>query len=165
MKERQKVKDAYSTALRLLSIRARSVAELEERLRKYEFTAGESSPVIERLKKLGYLDDEKYALGLAQSRVRNKNWGTLRITKDLAARGISKDLIQKAISGLGEQSDRTAAAAALKKWLRSKASPRLGGDRKTFERAYRHLCARGFPPQVVMRLLKTYDIDIPEEDI
>lgn len=145
--------DPLTSALRLLSYRARSVRETRERLLDKGFEAAEVDSAVEYLLEAGYLDDERYARDLVSSRVRNKGWGRTKIASDLRKRGVAEKAAAGALSGLDDESERSTAEGAARKWLRkSGRTPPL--DRKDFLRAFRHLKARGFATGVTMDVLK-----------
>ncbi len=143
--------DALNAALRLLSYRQRSVAELELKLKDKGFSQEEIAGAVEYLKDAGYLDDEAYAAALAQSRVRNKSWGPAKISADLAKKGIPPELARKAVEDVRLEQEATA-RAALEKWMRANGRACFAEDRG-FERAFRHLKARGFDAGVIMNVL------------
>lgn len=143
--------DALTAALRLLSYRPRSERELGERLRQKGFSEEETASALGYLTGAGYIDDKRFAVSLAESRVRNKGWGPAKIAADLAKKGISRETIKTALADIAP-AEEDAARAALAKWGRKNgaAAPIAG---KVFERAFRHLKARGFGPAVIMKVL------------
>lgn len=141
------------SALRLLSYRERTVKELKGRLLEKGFFEDEIGEVIAHLTDAGYLNDERYARSLVESRIRNKRWGRVRIRADLQKRGVPEDLIKAVLSELDETTETDTAREAYKKWLR-KSSAELPLDRKTFARAFRHLAALGFSQSVIITILE-----------
>jgi len=154
--------DAITASLRIISYRPRSVRELTEKLKEKGFAPGDIVAAIEHLTELGYLDDDRYAASLAESRTRNKGWGPAKIAADLARRGLGKEAIERAIAPLGPLEQDTA-RTALEKWGRkSGAVPPLKG--KSYEKAARHLKARGFSAPVIMAAIKGYGLDDRDTD-
>lgn len=78
---------AMSRALNLLGYRPRSVAELDQRLRRYGYASETVEVVIWRLQELGYLNDEEYARTLAWEKARK--YGPRRVYSDLRKGGIA----------------------------------------------------------------------------
>ncbi|MDP2690465.1 MAG: regulatory protein RecX [Deltaproteobacteria bacterium] len=143
--------DAITAALRLLSYRPRSERELGERLAEKGFSEEETASALGYLTGAGYIDDKRFAVSLAESRVRNKGWGPAKIAADLAKKGISRETIKTALADIAP-AEEDAARAALAKWARkNEAAAPIAG--KVFERAFRHLKARGFGPAVIMKVL------------
>jgi len=148
----KKPTDALGAALRLISYRERTTAELTERLGRKGFTPAEIDGAIDRLRTLGYIDDARFARMLAESRIRNKHWGPARIRADLAKKGVPADIAGEVVSTIDPESEATTAADALARWLkRNGLSAPL--DPKGFARAYRHLAALGFSSAALMRSL------------
>lgn len=87
-------------SLRLLSIRPRSIKELESRLSRYcnkkKFPETQLKKIISYLKKQDYLNDEKFCLWWIENRRSYRPKGDKAIIIELKAKGVSKDIIQKA---------------------------------------------------------------------
>lgn len=147
-------KDPVSAALRLISQRPRSVAELAEKLRAKGFEGAEVERAVADLSEAGYLDDEKYAALLALSRSRNKFWGPAKIVFELNRKGISQEIIRKTVVR-DPASEETTAVEALKKWLKKTglAEPL---DRPGSARAYRFLKGRGFSADSIFKALARF---------
>ncbi len=141
-------KSANAAALRLLSLRQRSVFEITSKLREKGFGPEEIEKTAAYLTDLGLLDDEKFARALAESRARSKAWGPARIGRDLALRGVEESIIRKVLSEAPPEEE--AALEALKRW--SKRNKAAEGP-KARERAFRHLRARGFSSAAIMKAL------------
>lgn len=152
--------DAITASLRIISYRPRSEAELRKKLLEKGFDAADISDAVDYLAGAGYIDDDKYAAALAESRTRNKGWGPAKIAADLARKGISKDAIARAIEPLGPGEEETA-ASALSKWARKNGVTPPLKDR-LYEKAARHLKARGFSTGVIIRVIKGFSA--PDED-
>jgi len=154
--------DPVAAAMRLLSHRPRSVAELKDRLLARGFDGTQVDKTVKDLTEAGYLDDEKYAALLAGSRVRNKSWGPSRIILELNRKGISKEIIRKTVVTDAEAEQATA-TEALTKWLRKSSVP-APLDRAASARAYRFLKARGFSGEAAFKALSKINGSAVETD-
>jgi len=142
--------EARNAALKYLSYRDRSTAEVRNKLREKNFEAPEVDSAIDFLIRAGYLNDDKFADSLANSRIRNKSWGPARISAELYSKGVSRETISKVLPA-GETVEKTA-AEAFRKWLRKKGfTPPL--DVKGSARAFRFLKGLGYPSYVIMSVL------------
>ncbi|HEY4707011.1 MAG: hypothetical protein A2054_01005 [Deltaproteobacteria bacterium GWA2_55_10] len=141
-------KSANAAALRLLSLRQRSVFEITSRLKDKGFEPVEIDKTVAYLTDIGLLDDEKFAKALCESRARYKAWGPARIARDLALKGIEEGIIKKALSEAAPEEE--AALEALKRWRRRN---KTAEGPKARERAFRHLRARGFSSAAIMKAL------------
>ena len=88
---------AELAALRLVSLSEHSRYLLSLKLRKREFTAGTIKVVIDRLERLGLLDDERYAELWLTFRVASKNEGRSKLLAGLLARGVPKEAADHAL--------------------------------------------------------------------
>lgn len=90
---------ALESALRMTDLRDHSEYELRQKLlRKYPKEAVDYA--ISRLLDIGYLDDEKYALLLAEELYRKKGFAPKRILLELKNRGIDAEYSENAVNSL-----------------------------------------------------------------
>lgn len=154
-------KDALTVALNYLSSRPRSIFEVRTKLKDKGFESVEIDGAVGRLIEAGYLNDEKFAVSLVESRLRFKNWGPAKIALDLEKKGIAKEGIARLLSGFAEASN-IAAKEAARKWLKkNRLSPPL--ERKETERAYRFLAGRGFSSSIILAVIREMSRDAPRE--
>ncbi|HWP65107.1 MAG TPA: regulatory protein RecX [Candidatus Limnocylindria bacterium] len=132
-------------AARLLARRPMTTSELHARLVAMGYQERTASRVVARAVELRWLDDETLAHDRARS-LRARGAGPLRIAADLEARGLPAALVDAAVeaSRNGRSEDEWAEQA-------------LGAaglvERLSAPRAWRLLVQRGFPEDVVARLL------------
>jgi len=79
---------AFQRAVKLLAAKPRSIEELRERLAERCSSKTVIETVIARLREYGYLDDERYALGYAASKVRQQPIGRRRLELSLAKKKV-----------------------------------------------------------------------------
>ena len=96
-------------ALRLLKQRAHSTAELRRKLRK-RFSDDQITPVIEKLTRVGYLNDEAFAKMKASSAARLKQHGRRRAKLDLIKAGVKYDVADRALNSVYAETDTLAVA-------------------------------------------------------
>jgi regulatory protein len=87
----------YNRALDLLSARPYSVRELRRKLIQKEVPADEADAVIERLRGAGLLDDTKYAMTYARSKLVSGAASKRRIRQELGRKGVAAELVTDAI--------------------------------------------------------------------
>ncbi len=117
MIEKSDEEKALNYALRLLSIKPRSAGELKEKLIKKGFTESSSDKVLNKVEKLGYINDEEFARLWVEERVRLKNYGKIRIKNELVAKKIDRETIEKALSSYDEEAEEERARTAAEKKL------------------------------------------------
>src|SRR6266540_1721578 len=81
---------AFQRAVKLLAAKPRSIAELRERLAERCSSKTVIETVIARLREYGYLDDERYALGYASSKVRQQPIGRRRLELSLERKKVDR---------------------------------------------------------------------------
>ena len=97
-----------SDALRLLSVRPRSVEELRGRLKLKKHSAEDIDAVLELLKKQGFLDDEKFAKLFAGSKTGSNSVGRRQLQRDLKKKGVSSRVIEETLSNLPDYDEKEA---------------------------------------------------------
>jgi regulatory protein len=138
---------AFETAVRLLKARAKSRARLEEALVSRGYAAADVTDALERVTQLGYLDDARYAdakarAGHAEGRSRGD------VLRRLEADGIPAEVAEGAVKEHGFDD-----AAAAKQLLQKR---KLSGAK-----AARFLAGRGFPEDVIEKLVGNVFTDSP----
>ncbi len=97
--------DPWPTALRILTGRDYSQAELQRRLLDKGFEQIRIDDTLQRCLELGYLDDARYALNRATSLMNQGRAVGKRILLDLRQRGISEEMACQALDKARETCD------------------------------------------------------------
>lgn len=123
---------AFQAALRALEARPRSVSEIRERLRRKEFAAEAIDQTLERLERLGLVDDASFARRWVENRQLLSPRGKNALRDELRRKGIDRDTTADVLADedlLGDQSEQamTVARAALRKYANAP-------DKMTFTR-------------------------------
>jgi len=90
------LKRAREVALNALSRRALTHYELETRLKEKGYESSEVQEVLEKMEKLGYLNDQELALTVSQSRL--KRYSRRRVLQDLQHRGLDPQVVEEALA-------------------------------------------------------------------
>ncbi len=148
-------RSALATALRALSVRDHSTAELTRKLTRRGHAPEVVAAVVAECLRLSYLDDTR-AAQQAIDRLKRKGCGIHRIRRELALRGLGGEDSEKRLrESLDPGEERSLARhVAGKKWktLRSEPDPR-----KRLQRLQRFLHARGFSEAAILSV--SDDID------
>jgi len=143
---------AYSDGLALLARRELSTAQLRERLLDREHTAEETEAALAKLRETGALDDARVARAYARTASKVKGRGRLRVTRELQAMGLARDVIAEAIAEVfGDLDERAMIDRAIQKKLRSGRKPSTVQERA---RLYHFLMRQGFTPAAVSAALR-----------
>jgi SOS response regulatory protein OraA/RecX len=136
---------AVETALRAVSRREQSGAELDRRLRRRGFSPGLREETLNRLERVGLVDDERYALRRAES-LADRGQGDEAIRWRLGRDGVPDGLAARAVAALPPESVRARRVVAV----------RGGGPRTA-----RELARRGFGEAAVEEALGSVVADAP----
>lgn len=138
-----------AAALRLLSRRAHTRAELRRKLRLRGFGGGELEALLDRFTGIGYLDDAAAARAWARRRLEGRPMGRRLLEEELRGKGAAPALVRAVLEefyGEGEELGLALRAARKRRGA-------LGGegDPRARARLLRHLQGRGFPAGVCLR--------------
>jgi regulatory protein len=81
----------------------RSIDEVKKKLKTIGVSPNDSELVMERLKKQGFLNEDRFASAFAGGKFRIKKWGKKRIGMEMKRKGLTDDLIEKELSLLPEK--------------------------------------------------------------
>ena len=158
-----------------LTRRALTHHELETRLLKKGYDSSEVHEVLEKMEKIGYLNDQELALTVSQNRL--KRYSKRRVLQDLQNRGLVAQVVDEAMAATyssaaecqqclnlakqwwmreGQRWDRTLQQDAPKKSL-----PR---DLAIQQKVARKLIQRGYPSEMVRNVLSQLQTINPADD-
>lgn len=103
---------AYQQALKLLSYRPRSAAEVRKKLEQHDVPESRIADVLERLQRSGLLDDARFARDWAENRSEFRPRSRRALTIEMRRRGVDDEAIAQAVSSLDD--DTLAYQAAIK---------------------------------------------------
>jgi regulatory protein len=155
-----KHRTTYDRALDLLALRARSAAELRQKLIRKGEPALAVEEAIERLKAQRLLDDAEFARQFARLKVVGAGASRRRVASELARKGVDRHVVDAAIDDLAEREGIDLSSAvhkvAEKKW---KSLSRLDGATAT-RRLYGFLARRGFNPDEIRSAMQALKADV-----
>jgi regulatory protein len=134
---------AFAQAVRLLSRRDHSVAELRGKLTRRGHAPAAIAAAIDRLTSLGYLDDRRFATAWAGAALRSGRGVGARLRLELQQRGVAADLIAETLEHLAEEHDERQVLAQLVSRRFARFDPATADDRER-RRVYAFLQRRGF---------------------
>lgn len=138
---------AYERAVRCLAAREHSERELLNKLRTREIDADLARRVLEDLKAQNLQSDERFAESLVRSRI-NRGQGPIRIRQELGRKGVADELQEEVLTHAGDFWVGVACRARDKRFGSS-----LPEDRNDWNRQARFLAGRGFPSDIIYRVL------------
>ena len=131
-------------ALRLLSFRSRSRAEMTRRLERAGFEPEEVEAAVQDLERVGLIDDERFARELAEHHRRRGNGRRVGLAA-LRMKGVDRGLAEQAVEETNpeDEAERAAEVAARRLPRLRNLEPELR-QRRLFE----FLLRRGYDPEV-----------------
>lgn len=142
-------------SFRFLSYRQRSEKEMVDFLTKKAANIEDADDavraVIDRLKELQFIDDEKFAAWWIQSRMGRRPKGAQLVAHELAHKGVDKEVIAQAMDAAGGQDGQIEAAKrAIEPKMRLWAALQVMEQKR---KLYEFLGRRGFSSQVTSRVI------------
>jgi regulatory protein len=152
----ERLQRALGFALSFLNRRERTVAELRLHLDKKGVAAESAQACVRILTEAGYLDDERFALLFVHDKRELEGWGSERIERGLATRGVDRELIASALAR--DEAERAAGETELDRALallrrRFPSPPR---ERRERDRALGVLIRKGFESELALDALAAY---------
>jgi len=131
---------AREKCLRLLGIRARSAAELRDRLRSAGFGRQTIGSVVSDLAGAGLVDDQEFARAWVASRLAAGGVGRQKLRWELRRKGVAEEVVRRAVEGaISDEGEAQQALELARRRLRGERA-----DPKSLARLRRLLLGRGF---------------------
>jgi regulatory protein len=136
---------AHAAALRLLTTRARTRAELRQRLAQRGFEAAAVAETLERLERVGLVDDAALAAAVAESRA-ERGLDAPAIAAELRDRGVDPAVAERAAQAAVPAEDR---ADRCRQVAQARLAQLAGLPAPTqLRRLASYLARRGYPPEL-----------------
>lgn len=143
LQELDAVEKAKENAMRFLSYRPRSQAEVQQHLQKKGYSETAIHDVIERLTAVDLLNDESFARYWVEQRETFKPRGQFALMQELQQKGIHPQIINRVLSELDE-------TAAAQQAADKKARQLAGQPEAIFkQKLSQYLQRRGFPYDII----------------
>lgn len=160
------VEQAKEACLRLLAVRARSRAELAQRLAAKGFTPDITERALDRFTEVGLVDDAAFAEQWVHSRHTFSGKGKQALAQELRRKGISQSDAAPALAAITADDEEERAAELVRRKLRTM-PPNLDRD-KTIRRLVGMLARRGYPQSTAFTVVKAElaqaQSDVPDPD-
>jgi regulatory protein len=130
--------------------------EVRNKLADWGVYGLEADQVILQLIELNYLNEERFAVAFAGGKFRVKQWGRLKIKRELKVRGVSDYCIQMAFKEIdADDYFETLKALAHKKMSSLKPAHPLVNNRKV----YHYLATKGFEADLIQEAIRKLQAD------
>lgn len=150
--EPKREEQARDVCLRLLTVRARTRAELEAQLTKRGYPEDVSARVLDRLVEVGLLDDAAFAEEWVRSRRTNSGKGKRALAAELRIKGVDAELIASTLDSVDAGEWRVQAEQLVANKLRRE---RLDDELKVTRRLVAMLARRGYSQGMAFDVVST----------
>ncbi len=133
-------------ALRLLSAREYSRAELARKLQRFEEESGSLARALDELQAKGFIDEQRVIESVLHRRA--AKLGAARVRQELQGKGLAPAAVDQAVAGL----QATESERALEVWRKKFDAPPENALEAA--RQMRFLAARGFGAEAIRRVVK-----------
>jgi len=142
---------AHTICLRLLTNRARTRAELETALAARNIPDAAAQRVLDRLSRVGLVDDAAFATDFVNSRVAERGLAGRELARQLRAKGVDNSIIDSALTEVDPDSEYRTARTLAERKLRSMS--RLEPAVQT-RRLAGLLARKGYSPALAFRVVR-----------
>lgn len=142
----------------------RSTDDVKKKLKTLGVSAEDTQLVMERISKMGFLNESRFASAFATGKFRMKKWGKKKLGMEMKRKGLTDELIQKGLSQLSEM-DYTETLDTLlqKKW---KVISRSVSDDDDYETKQKHkqklvrfALQKGYEADLIFERIKKLGLD------
>lgn len=146
-------------ALRLLSMREHSRAELERKLKSHEEQPGQLAEALDQLQAKGFISEQRVLESVLNSR--SSRFGAARIKQELQAKGLDPGLVKAAVAQLQDSELERARVIWRRKFAPVPGDTSAPGRVAPAERArqMRFLAGRGFAADTIRRVFDQASMD------
>lgn len=145
--------DAWDSALRLLARREYSEGELDERLRRKGFEENDIAAALQRCRRYGYVDDQRFARLRARQLLTSGRAVGPALLADLQRHRLSEEVARAAMAELAEEFDETEVLRQLCRRRFADFDFETADERRR-RRVFNYLRRRGFSAAVLFQYFR-----------
>ena len=151
MKKEYTLEELLHKAASYCSISEHCVSEVEEKLNAWCIACDDKSKIINRLISEDFINEKRYCTYFVKDKFRFNKWGKIKISYNLKAKGLDKEVVQNAMSTIDDGEYEELLASLLK--------TKLVGLKYEFEyekqgKLFRFAQSRGFENNVIERVIR-----------
>jgi len=147
--------ELFEYAVKCLGARAYSSGDMRSKLKLRAAEPVDADRTIDRLKDIGYLNDQQFAESYATARVENDGFGRMRVLNDLRAKRVTGELAEQAVEhALGDKTEAELIDSFIERRMGSIAAGGPIEDERKLAAAYRKLRRAGFSSGPILAALK-----------
>jgi regulatory protein len=144
----------FNSALRILTGRDHSEFELTRKLKQRGFKPEDIDKAVSECVRLDYINDERTSRVYIDQMIR-KGYGRIRIRQEFNKKGLKSRRVQNILSeAVSDADEEDGAERLLKKNI--KRFERESDLKKRRDKIYRFLYTRGFPREIIIKVLENF---------
>lgn len=135
----------YNAAIKYLTKGVHSEKEFNKFLEKYEMTLNEKNKLVEEIKKIGLLNDLKFASAFTYDKFNLNNYGPLKIKKELLLHDIDESIIDLELDKISEVEIKN----KVEKLINKKLKTLKGSNYNIRQKLYLYINSMGYDKEYV----------------
>ena len=152
MKKEYTLEELLHKAASYCSISEHCVSEVEEKLSAWGVSVTDKQKIINRLISEDFINEKRFCIYFVKDKFRFNKWGKIKISYFLKQKGLSNELINKALETIDDGEYEEMLASILK--------TKLAGLKYEYEyekqgKLFRFAQSRGFESNIIDRALRT----------
>lgn len=157
-----KFEDALSFSATLCSVSEQCSYDIKRKIEKFELTSEEVTLLVKKLKKDGFLDEERYVGAFVNDRFKYNKWGKIKITYLLKQKGIESSIIYDCLESIEDE----VYFSTLYDLIKHKQKGTKGKDKSDIRnKLYRFAAGRGFESKIIISCLKKLNFEEDEKNM
>ncbi len=145
------LRSAFNKLADLIARKPYSKSQLKSKLIDKGYSINVIDKAINKAEEYGYVNDDQYAKMYIEAK---KNKSKREIISGLYGKGINKNIINKNVQIISEQSEFDNAWTLANKYMKNRPK-----ERKEFEKLYAYLYRKGFQGECINSVLKKFKFD------
>lgn len=149
-----KICELVNIGIKYINVRLRSIKEMEDYLLKKEEDKELILSAVDRLKKSGYLDDDKFTKAYIKDKLNFTTWGDYKIINELNRLGVSSIVVEDNKELLDKELLDSRMRKIIEKDIRT--NKKYTGI-KLKNKIYNHLITSGYSKEKVINIINSYN--------
>lgn len=155
------VSKAYNRGLSYLSFQMRSEHEIQQKLLKEEYGEAVIAEAIQKLIRIGLLDDQMYSKALADTKKKTSKKGPRAIIQDLKQKGIAPKLQQEMLDDFSEEEQLEMALDLAEKKVRQEKNKT---PNQVKQKIQEFLMRKGYDYSIIQQVIPKLELEKQEDE-
>lgn len=154
-----KFEDALSFSAAICSVTEQCPYDITRKIEKFELTSEEVELLVRKLKKDGFINEERFVRAFVNDRFKYNKWGKIKISYMLKQKGIESSIITGCLESIEDEEY----FKTLYNLIKQKQKSTRGKDKSDIKnKLYRFAAGRGFESKIIISCLKKLNFEEEE---